>query len=121
MDAPVPRFRRELTDGLRIVVTDPLFRTLTLGSAAFNAGRAAQYVLGLPFLKELDTPTAFYGVLARGPRGGPRSSDWQSRWPNPVSGCSATPSAASVYRSRVDHQHHQGQPAPGPVPAGTQA
>lgn len=57
------KFRRELTDGVRIVVTDPLFRTLTLGSAAFNAAVAAEYVLSLLFLKELDTPTALYGAL----------------------------------------------------------
>lgn len=63
LGAPQPHFRRELADGLRIVVHDPLFRTLTFASAAFNAAVAAQYVLGLLFLKELDTPTAFYGVL----------------------------------------------------------
>lgn len=63
LDAPPRHFRRELADGLRIVAHDPLFRTLTLGSAAFNAAVAAQYVLGLLFLAELETPTAFYGVL----------------------------------------------------------
>jgi MFS family permease len=66
--APTPRpertrFRRELADGLRVVMREPLFRTLTLGSAAFNACTAAQYVLGFLFLRELHTPKAWYGIL----------------------------------------------------------
>ncbi len=66
--APVPRparsdFRRELGDGIRIVLREPLFRTLTVGSAAFNACAAAQYVLGFLFLRELHTPKAWYGIL----------------------------------------------------------
>lgn len=56
-------FRRELTDGVAIVARDPLFRTLTLGSAAFNACVAAQYVLGFLFLRELGTPPGFFGIL----------------------------------------------------------
>jgi hypothetical protein len=66
--APAPRperthFRRELADGIRLVLGEPLFRTLTLGSAAFNACAAAQYVLGFLFLRDLHTPKAWYGVL----------------------------------------------------------
>lgn len=66
--APAPRpqrrrFRRELAEGLHVVIREPLFRTLTLGSAAFNACAAAQYVLGFLFLRELHTPKAWYGLL----------------------------------------------------------
>ncbi|MGI8881482.1 MAG: MFS transporter [Jatrophihabitans sp.] len=60
---PRTNFRHELIDGIRIVVRDSLFRTLTLGSAAFNACTAAQYVLGFLFLRELGVPKAWYGVL----------------------------------------------------------
>lgn len=65
---PTPRperahFRRELVDGIRLVVGEPLFRTLTLGSAVFNACAAAQYVLGFLFLRDLHTPKAWYGIL----------------------------------------------------------
>lgn len=60
---PRTRFRRELAEGLSVVVREPLFRTLTLSSAAFNACTAAQYVLGFLFLRELHTPKAWYGLL----------------------------------------------------------
>jgi Na+/melibiose symporter-like transporter len=56
-------FRREVTEGLAFVARDPLFRTITLGSMAFNACTAAQYVLGFVFLRDLHTPKAWFGIL----------------------------------------------------------
>ena len=56
-------FRRELAQGLAFVARDPLFRTITLGSIAFNACTAAQYVLGFVFLRDLHTPKAWFGIL----------------------------------------------------------
>ncbi len=61
--APAPHFRRELVEGVRVVLTDPRFRALTLGTAAFNVCVAGQYVLGLLLLRELGTPVVLYGVL----------------------------------------------------------
>jgi MFS family permease len=57
------RFRRELAQGLAYVAREPLFRTITLGSMAFNACTAAQYVLGFAFLRDLHTPKAWFGIL----------------------------------------------------------
>jgi hypothetical protein len=56
-------FRRELADGLAFVARDPLFRIITLGSTAFNACTAAQYVLAFVFLRDLHTPKAWFGIL----------------------------------------------------------
>jgi MFS family permease len=56
-------FRRELAEGLAFVARDPLFRTITLGSTAFNACTAAQYVLAFVFLRDLHTPKAWFGIL----------------------------------------------------------
>lgn len=64
-------FRRQLADGVRLVVTEPLFRALTLGSAAYNMCVAAQYVTTFLFLRELHTPKIWYGpLLAAGGLGG---------------------------------------------------